>query len=61
MKFIPVINSACACIRTSAEDDNFPWEGGGCVYLMILFESFFVFGLSRENIIPGTLFGFARY
>ena len=37
MTIIPVINSVCACIRMSAEDDNFPREGEGCVpndYLM---------------------------
>ena len=54
-----VINSVCACVRTSAEDGNFPREGGGCMYLMILFESF-MFWFVRENIIPGT-FGFAGY
>ena len=32
-----VINSMCACVRTSAEDGNFPREGRGCVYPMILF------------------------
>ena len=37
MKIIPVINRVCAWVRTCAEDDNFPREGGGCVYLMILF------------------------
>ena len=35
MKTITVINRVCACVRTFAEDDNFPREGGGCVYLMI--------------------------
>ena len=59
MKIIPVINCVCAWVRTSAEDDNFPREGEGNVYLMILFESF-MFWFVRENIIPGN-FGFARY
>ena len=36
MKIISGINHVCACIRTSAEDDNFPTEGGGGVYLIIL-------------------------
>ena len=29
MKFIPVINCVYTCVRTSAEEDNFPREGGG--------------------------------
>ena len=32
MKIITVINRVYACVRTSAEDDNFPgvgWGGGG--------------------------------
>ena len=33
-----VINSVCACVRTSAEDDNFRRQGGGCVYLLMLFN-----------------------
>ena len=33
----------CACIRTSAEDDNFLREGGGCV---IPNDLSFCFGLS---------------
>ena len=39
MKIITVIliNYVYTCIRMSAEDDNFPREGGGRVYLMILF------------------------
>ena len=37
-KIIPVLNSVCACIRTSAEDDNFSREDGGCVYIMIIWE-----------------------
>ena len=35
MKIITVISRVCACVRTSAEDANFPREDGGCVYLMI--------------------------
>ena len=34
-KIILVINCVCACVRTSVEDDNFPRDGGRCVYLMI--------------------------
>ena len=45
----------------SAEDDNFPREGGGCVYVMILFNlRVFMYWFVRENIVPGN-FGFARY
>ena len=45
-----VINCMCACVRTSAED-NFPREGGGCVYLMISLNlRIFMFGFVRENI-----------
>ena len=38
----------CACVRTSAEDDNFPRRGGGggCVYLTIVFNLSLGFGLS---------------
>ena len=32
MKIIPVINCVRACVRTSAEDDDFPREG---VFLLI--------------------------
>ena len=46
MKIIPVINHVSACIRMSAEDDNFPREGGGCVYLMLL--RVFMFWFVRE-------------
>ena len=64
MTIIPVINCMCACVRTSAEDDNFPREGGGCVYLIMLFSLrvffIFMFWFVRENIIPGNL-GFAKY
>ena len=38
MKIIPVINRVCTCVRMAAEDGNFPRDGGGCVYLMILFD-----------------------
>ena len=38
MKIITVINRVCAYVRTSAEDDNFPREGRGAVYIMILFN-----------------------
>ena len=41
-----VINRVCACVKTSAEDDNFPREGEGCVYLIILFNLSFCLGLS---------------
>ena len=61
MKIIPVISCVCACITTSAQDDNFPREGGGCVYVMILFNlRVFMYWFVRENIVPGN-FGFARY
>ena len=61
MKITPVINCVCACVGTSAEDDNFTREDGGRVYLMIVFNlRVFMFWFVRENIIPGT-FGFARY
>ena len=47
MKLIIVINLVCTCVRVSAEDDDFQKtfkdfqkEGGGCVYLLILFERF---------------------
>ena len=36
MKIVPVINCMCACIRMSANVDNFPREGRGCVYLMVI-------------------------
>ena len=59
-KITPVINCVCACVRTSAEDDNFPREDGGCVCLMTAFNlRVFMFWFVGENI-PGT-FGFARY
>ena len=35
MKIIPVINSVCACVKTSVEDDNFLMEGWGRVILMV--------------------------
>ena len=35
IKLIPIINCVYACVRTSAEDGNFPREGGRCVYLII--------------------------
>ena len=38
MKIITVINCVCAYVRTSAEVDNFPREGGGAVYIVILFN-----------------------
>ena len=47
MKIITVVNCVCACVRTSAEDDNFLKEGGGCVYLIILSESFYVLVCQR--------------
>ena len=46
VKIITVINRVCACIRTSAEDDNFPREGRGmCVPNDLIWE-FLCFGLS---------------
>ena len=40
---------------------DFPREGGGCVYLIILFNlRGFVFSSVIYNAIPGQ-FGFARY
>ena len=63
MKIITVVNRVCACVRTSAEDDNFPkkGEGGGGLYLMILFNlRVFMFWFVRDNNISGNL-GFARY
>lgn len=36
------INHVCASVGMSTENDNFPGEGGGCVYAMILFETFYV-------------------
>ena len=61
MKIITAINRMYAYVRTSAEDDNFLSEGGGCVYLMILFNlRVFVFVCQIYSIIPGN-FGFARY
>ena len=39
VKIIAVFNHVCTCVRMSAEV-NFPREGGGCVYLMILFDSY---------------------
>ena len=59
MKIIPVINYAC--IRTSAEDDNFPREGGGyvCVHNdFYLIWEFLCFGLSEKalsHVILGLL------
>ena len=35
MKFIPVVNWMCACVKTSVKDDNFLREGWGSVNLMI--------------------------
>ena len=61
MRIITVINRVRACVRTSAKDDNFPRKGGGCVYLMILFNlRNFTLWFVRGNIIPGK-FGFASY
>ena len=53
MKIITA-SCVCACIRTSPKDDTFPREGGGCVYLMILFESF-GFGLSDITLLQVIL------
>ena len=54
MKIIPVIKCVCACVRTSAEEDNCPREGGGCVYLMIFLFYFLseslCFGLSEKAL-----------
>ena len=63
MRIITVINRVRACVRTSAKDGNFPRKGGGCVYLMILFNlRVFMFWFVRDsdNIIPGN-FGYAGY
>ena len=60
MKIMPVISGVCACVRTSAEDDNFPTEGVGRVYLVILFNLSF-YGLSEKIIFQAGNFGFARY
>ena len=49
----------CACVKTSAEDDNFLSERWVCVNLMILFNlRVYKFWFVRESIIPGN-FGFA--
>ena len=50
MKIILVVNHVSACIRTSDEDDNFPREGGGCVYLMLLRIFRFWFIRRRKNL-----------
>ena len=56
-----VLHPGCACVRTSAEDDDFQREGGVCVHLMILSNlRGFMFWSARYNIIAGQ-FGFARY
>ena len=49
MKIIPVINCVCAWVRTSAED-NFPRKGEGNVYLIILFESFYVLVCQKKTL-----------
>ena len=47
--------------RTSTEDDNFPKEDGGCVYLTNLLNlRVFMFWFVRYDIIPGD-FEFAMY
>ena len=38
MKIITQTVMHDACIRTSAEDNNIPREGNGCVYLLSLFN-----------------------
>ena len=64
MKIIPVITCVCACVRTSAEEDNCPREGGGCVYLMIFLFYFYlrvyVLVCQRKQFNPVN-FGFARH
>ena len=41
--------------------DNFPTEGGGCVYVLVfIYLRVFMFWFVRENAIPGN-FGFASY
>ena len=64
MKIITVINPVCACVRTSAENDDFhilSKGGGGCVHLMTKFTlRGFMFWFVRYNIVPGQ-FWFARY
>ena len=52
-----VISRVCACVTTSAEDDNFPRGEDG--YNMILFNLLvFMFWFVRYKIIPGN-FGLA--
>ena len=59
MKIIPVINWACACDKTSVEDDDFLTEGClGMCEPNDFYLSFYVLVWHRENIIPGN-FGFA--
>ena len=49
------------CIRTSAEDDDFPGVGAWVMFVMILFNlKAFMFWFATDNVIPGN-FGFARY
>ena len=59
MKIILVINPVCACVRTSAKDDDFQKlsrEGRECVLLMVLFNlSGFMFQSVRCNIIRISL------
>ena len=50
MEIILVINWACACVRTSVEDDNFIMEGWGCVNLVIFIWEFLRFGLTQKAL-----------
>ena len=56
MTIIPVINSVGACIRMSAEDDNFLREGEGCVPNGYLMCEFLCSGLS-ENALFQVIWG----
>ena len=55
MKITSVVICVYARVKTSTGDDNLPREGGGCMYLMIWFKSFW-FGLSEKALFQ-VIFG----
>ena len=64
MKIIPVINWRRACIKMSAEDDNFLREGWRCVNLMIFIWELLCFGLTEKalfQVILGLLLEYADW